>query len=332
MNKIPFYRIAWMLTFYLFMPQAGFSECCESQKSGCRFYSDLLFWTAHSDGIGFTTKPSDVLITDNFTKKSVVNPTYDWRWGYRVGGECKFCCLPLTIQGSWIYLKSKAHGQRSHNSGPPEYLGIYPIWSMNPGSLASDYVSSACSHWHLTTNIVDLNFQYDGVCPWHCIFIKPFLGVRFASLNQKLSAKYEGGIFYSGQDYNQLRCRFYGLGPRFGVNGEYELPCGFSIIGRAAFSPLYGRFRNNHRETYLRNAIYHRSSQSNHFVLSTDFEIGIRWKGTLVDCFPNMIVDVAWEGQEFFSANRFNRGKYHFFSKNRALFLQGLTISTGLNF
>lgn len=317
----------WLAYLILFtIPMWGFSISPGLSCSG-----SILYWKASEQGLGFTNKPANILTTDNFTENSIRHPKFQWDLGFRFQLDYTNHCLPWSFQGFWTYLKSKAHGHRSYSSGEPDFQGIYPVWSMGPDSLASDYASSASSHWDLRTNILDLNAQY--LCPYFIehLTVYPFIGLRAAVLNQKLDAKYEGGIFYSGTDYNTLKNHYIGAGPRLGVNIEYGLQCGFSVFGRAALAPLFGRFHIKQKETYLDNVLLHRSKTSHKTVLSADYCIGLRWAGTLWE-YRDFCFDIAWEGQEFYQANQFFRGDYHFFSKNRSLLLQGFTLSASLGF
>lgn len=294
---------------------------------------DLLYWTACEQGLGYTNEPADVLVTDNFTENSVIDPKHYWEWGYRIGAEYTQPCVEeWTYQGYWTYLKSSAHGETTYNSGPPEFMGIYPIWSMGPDTLEGDYVSSAREHWHLYTNIFDLNVQFN--CPCFCngLGVKPFLGGRGVMLNQRLVAEYEGGTFFSGVDVNKLRSNCFGAGPRFGFNADYCLGCGIEIFGRAAIAPIFGQFRIKQRENYLDSTRFRCSLVRQDFLLSTDYEIGLRWRGTIMECGPFATLGIAWEWQEFFWSNRFYRGNFHFFSKDRSLFMQGLTLNVAIDF
>lgn len=332
MNKRIFFTSISILAFSLLSPQVSFSLCPEINLTGLTFSEEFIYWVAREEGLGFSNKHANVLTTDNFTKKATIKPQFKWQWGFRLGVNYTKCDSPWTFQAYWTYLKSKAHGNKRVNSGEPDFKGIYPIWSMADDTLSGDYVSSASSHWHLYTNIIDFNIQHHFSFFCNKLNLRPFLGIRGTSLYQKQTAKYAGGSFFSGEDVNHLRSRYLGAGPRIGLNFDYSLNYGFSIIGRAAVAPLFGSFHIKQREVYLDNVRLHRSRDDHHLVLSTDYQLGIKWKGCIIENLPPSTLGIAWDVQEFYGANRFFRGKYHFFSKNRDLFLQGLTLSTAIDF
>lgn len=281
--------------------------------------AEALYWRGREQGLGYTNRPSDVLVTDDFTQNRVIDPQFKWEWGVRLGACYQECDCLWSYQAYWTYLVSKSHGQRAFNSGAPDFLGIYPIWSMGPDTLVGDYVSTAFSHWTLHTNIVDLNIQ------WNIPYVCPFLGLRGVSLNQRLIANYAGGTFFSGIDENTLISRYKGAGPRLGFHADYNVGYCISLFGRAAFAPLLGRFQIDRQEVYLESVMFESSAAEGRCILSCDCAVGLQWKG------PSLTAGVAWEGQAFFNANRFNRGRYHFFSRNRSLFLQGLTVSFAIH-
>jgi len=327
------FSLGLFLLALLIAPQIAFSYCPQTDKVGWSFSDALLYWEAYEHGLGFTTKPSDILTTDDFTHKKVVNPTYKWQWGFRLGAGYTMCDRLWTFQGYWTHLDSRAHGDKSVNSDAPDFQGIFPVWSLSDDTLASDYVSAANTSWRLHTNIADIQAEYN----WMGLLcdkltVMPFLGLRGVGLTQSMKVKYAGGTFFTGVDINKLHSRYYGGGIRGGVNLDYYLTCGFSLFGRAAVAPLFGVEHLHLREKYFHTERYFHTSEKYKFMLSTDYQIGVRWKGLVLDNWPYFILSASWEGQEFFFANQFTRSRFNFFSKHRGLFLQGLTLDATIDF
>lgn len=331
MIKSTFFKNLWIVILGLATPLTAF-DCLESCKPGWNFSDAVLYWYGNEQGLGFTNKPADILTTNDFTQNSVVNPTFKWEWGFRLGIGYTEPNRQWTFKGFWTSIESKAHGHKYVNPGAPDYEGIFPIWSMSPDTLVGDYVTQANSNWHVHTNIGDLIAQYNFACFCDELTLMPFAGLRGVVLSQKLTAKYSGGTFFTGLDVNTLHNRYYGGGPRFGLNVDYYLACGFSIFGRGAVAPLFGAFHIKQKEKYLDALRYSSHNIAHNSMLSTDYEIGLRWKGLVIETWPFVVLSIAWEGQEFFYANKFRRGNYGFFSRDRALFLQGLTFNAALDF
>jgi hypothetical protein len=290
--------------------EVALTEELKAGKRGWDFSYSLLYWDANEKGLGFTNAPSNVLVTDNFTKTAKVNPSFDWEFGLRLG--VGYTRSKWTYAAYWTYLKSKAQGDKTVDSDAPAWEGIFPVWS--PSALQSDYVSSANAKWRLNTNIGDLIAQYHYLYKW--LEILPIMGARVVGLDQKLTAQYSGGTFATGIDVNTLKSQYYGAGPRLGVDLIAALGKGFCLFGRGAVAPIFGQFQLHQEEKYLEAIQFDNSTNQYHFVLSTDYEVGLGWKGSVVE------VSAAWEGQEFFYDNKFNRN----------LYLQGVTGTVGFAF
>ncbi len=325
----------------LLIPQLSFSACGDEipvgtsgrvERTGWGVTGELLYWYAHEQGIGYTNRPADVLTTDNFTKGSVVRPSFEWELGFRLGTGYMLKDCQWTFQADWTSLKSQAGGHRKVDSGAPEFLGSYPIWSMGPDTLVGDYISSASVKWHLSTNIVDLYAQYNYSCFHERLTLMPFLGIRGAFLNQKLKAKYAGGTFFTGIDVNTLHSHYASGGPRLGLTVDCYLIYGLGLFGQGAVTPLFGSIHVRQKEQYLGKERFHRSREGYHFVLSTDYAVGLKWQRLVLQKQLGVTLSAAWEGQEFFYANSFYRGSRHFFSDTRHLFLQGVTFTIALDF
>lgn len=306
--------------------------CCEPQPCSWHFKKELLWWTADEDGLEFATRHSDVLTTNDFRTKHLHDPDFHWEYGFRLQGGYTPACSLWTFSLSWANITNKATGTLSGNSGAPDFEGIFPIWSMSPNTLIGDYTSTAKLHWHLTTNIIDLDAEYGNFCFWNRLNLVPQVGLRCAILHQKLRVKYEGGTFFSGVDDNVMRNRFIGFGPRFGGSGSYYLFKGISLQGLIAGTPMYGHFYTSHREFYLENKQFTDSHTLNRFVMSFDYKIGVQWQGKTLDCWPDVILAAGWEGHTFYRQNQMERGDYGFFKKDRDLTLEGWTFSASFCF
>ncbi len=274
MNKIAFFLL--IISFLAF--QTASSNCPQIGQFGAHFSEEFLYWVGNEKGLGFTNHSANVLTTDDFTHNSVINPTFKWDFGFRLGGGYTQSNCQWSYQTYWTYLRSKAETQKSVNSGSPDFLGIYPIWSMGPDTLAGDYVSSASSSWRLFMNMIDLIAQYNSSCFFNRLILMPFLGGRGVSLSQKLTAQYSGGTFFNGVDHNVLHSSYLGAGPRLGLNADCYLAYGLSLFGRAAAAPIFGRFHIKQRETYLGNLRFSRSTVKHRLLLGADFAAGLRWK------------------------------------------------------
>lgn len=293
--------------------------------------NELLFWIAHQDGLAFTDKPSDVLTTDDFTKTSRIHPDFEWDCGYRIIVGYLPDCSRWVFSWEWTSINNQAHRKERHNSGPSSYEGSFPVWSLSPQTLAGDYVSKSRFNWHIHSNIFDFNIQYR-IYLKDRFELRPLIGIRGPILNQKLHAIYEGGTFYSDEDENVARNHFWGVGPRFGLEGIYSLCNNFKLIGFVAATPMYGHFKVSHKEFYLDEKIYSHSHTNSRFAWCFDYRVGLQWQGQIQEFLPEMLLGIAWEGHIFYKQNRMQRSDFDFNSGSRNLRLEGVTFSASLCF
>lgn len=305
------------------------SEDDDSKNWHCK--KEILVWYATEEGLEYTNKPSNVLTTTDFTRTKLVRPHFSEAVGVRVAAGYSPSCIPWIFSLSWTYFCSDASGSRQFNSGPPNFQGIFPVWSMSPDTLAGDYVSTAKLRWNQESNIIDFDAQYN-LYSGKRLTINPFISLRCAIIYQQLHVKYSGGTFFSGEDSNRMRNNFAGVGPRLGTGASYYLCRGFSLQGLVAFAALYGQFHTRHRESYLDASRFRLSNTHNNVTFSADYRIGIQWESSKFEAWPDLVLGLSWETHVFYRQNQMYRGNFDFFKRDRDLTLQGLTITALLCF
>lgn len=294
------------------------------------FSADLLYWKAHQEGLAFTNLPSNVQTTTNFTKTNVVNPGFQWNYGFRLGmGFDPDEQWHVNIY--WTHLDSFATGESKLNSLCAPFQGSFPIWSIGNDMLKGDFISNAQLRWKQRMNLIDFVVQREFYC-WNQIFFIPEMGLRVALIEQKTQVNYEGGSFFSGIDRNNMHNDFAGAGPRVSLLTSYELGEGFSLFGRAAGSAIYGNFFVDHHEHYFNAERYHGQKKFSRFLWSCDYFAGLQWDTSFCCGLYAVTFRLGWEQLWFFNFNRLSRGQYEFFNGDRDLSFQGITFSTELNF
>ena len=88
------------------------------------------------------------------------------------------------------------------------------------------------------------------VCLTKSVSIRPYWGARGGTLNQKFRSNFSNAIDATdAEDRFQGKNNYWGAGPRLGVNGEWHLSYGFSLLGKGSGALLYGKTqaRNAHQ-------------------------------------------------------------------------------------
>lgn len=359
---------------------------CNPCDTGCgrwAFDVELLYWTAceggltygsESEGHTFGTSTSGAE-TEYFTKKK--HPHTRWDLGWRLGIGYQFPCECWDATLIWTHFDTDAHG--SHDEDVSTTHWFTPAWGgtspvgvapQNDGPLFGGNtppngtdefpVDEAHAHWKLRLNLLDLEIGRE-FCVNSCLTLRPFVGVRGASINEKYDLEYEAIPFLAGtttstsyHDDFRLKNDFEGAGVRGGLDTNYDLGCGVSIYGGVAASLLYGETEIKTKEftttaiqtlatgATVTNVVEHEQRDRDCGVRAvTDAEIGFRWQHCCCD--KIIVMQFGWEHHFFFNQNQFEKftdyAGFDNFATNRYpqdihgdLSIQGLVLSARVHF
>lgn len=284
--------------------------CFYNQSSCCGegfISADLLYWRAFESGLDICvpnaicdTITADGTVISKFSGKAR-DPHFKWNPGFRIGAGYEL--------NNWDIIASWAHfHSHSHRS-------INQVTQVN---------------WNLDFDSLDILVGYESLNS--CFTFKPFIGLRGARIDQRLHIN-EDPFLTSSSIIDDLsttntfnKQRFSGIGPIIGLEGDFNILCGFSFYAGASISCLYGTF----------DVLLSDCSQSINMIDSFrikknldaslavgDASLGIRWK----NCFCNnmkLILQLGLEHHRYFDYNRIgNYGDLSF---------DGVNFSVGLEF
>lgn len=222
-------------------------------------------------------------ITDSFESDGVISkavgkgrePNFKWNPGFRVGAGYEFGDTKCDIGAYWTHYYSKTGGRS-------------PQWKLKFDVV--DAVSSG--RWDCSPYFV----------------LSPFGGLRYARIHQTLHTHnittINGDISDTARGH--LKERFFGIGPLFGVEGDYGVGCGFSLYGNISVAILYGTFHNRSHEIARFDTGRNISHTHNHLQACqpvVDAGFGIRWRA----CFCNGIIltlQLGAEQHRYFNHNQ----------------------------
>lgn len=347
------------------------NPCCDSPCGHWMFEVDLLYWTACEGGLtyGSDTEASAIgtagTLTSFHTKKK--HPHQRWDLGWRLGVGFQFPCECWDAFVIWTHFDTDAHAH--HDESVTTNRWFTPAWNSIPGdgdeagnllggNVISDStfpVDDARAHWKLDLNLLDLEIGRE-FCVNSCLSLRPFIGVRGATINDKYDIKYET-ISVSGTalvvgpvDRVHLKNEFEGAGVRGGLDTTYDLGCGASIYGGVAASLLYGETEIKTKERLIvgttgdltSDVLFHEQKDEECGCRAiTDAEIGISWRHCCCD--KIILVKFGWEHHFFFNENQFEKFTDFFATDNFAtdrmpqdihgdLSVQGLVLSARIDF
>lgn len=283
--------------------------CCEPVCCEQGFISaDLLYWRAFQSGIEncvpFTISDSitsDGNVISRFSAKAR-NPHFKWHPGVRIGAGYKLPCN-WEVAAYWTHFHS--HSNDSGNNGNR-------------------------FRWKLDFDTLDVIGRYEA-CVSSCFTLRPFAGLRFASIDQHVRRREFPNSTIFGRDLSELvsianKQKFSGMGPLVGLEGSWNLWCDFSLYANGAISWMYGNFNTLYRDQSQSSNIINSSRVRNRLnatVMAADASIGIRWQRCV---YKNMrlLLQVGLEHHRYFDYNRLgNYGDLSF---------DGVNFSAGLAF
>lgn len=198
-----------------------------------RFYlrGDLLYWVPEASGLnsdfgtGAVLRTSSSGIDTTYTKETDVDPSFDWSVGYRIAMGWQLDNERWEVGGLWTDFHGSGHVKVDHGK------------------------------WKVILHQLDLAALYN-LC-YSVVHLQPFIGLRGASIFQKLHSQVITEVTFSGlgtaidtrtfSDHQQ----FYGLGPLFGLNSNYGLNSGLGLYANIAFGLLYGSYHLHFKDSEM---------------------------------------------------------------------------------
>jgi len=281
------------------------NDCCQ-QSSYCedafgRFFirGDLLYWKPHVSGIelDFGTAYIDQVTTDGTqvtrTEEFDADPHFKWNCGYRVAAGYQFVRSNWEIDAYWTSFQ----GTSSRDS-------TEDVDTINTGK------------YKVRLNQLDVDLAYNlPLCP--SFILKPFVGVRGARIHQSLNAQLTTDITFSPTSLaTETRIlddsqKFCGIGPILGLEGGWNLGCGFGVYGSAIGGVLYGIDKVHFNDTDIFTApiskqIFSLNNRNIHeFNCTLDLAIGLSWQTCVYDGFQ-LTLKLDFEHHEYFNQNKFS--------------------------
>ncbi len=198
--------------------------------------ADFLYWRAENHGFSYayelkTTTPTGL----NVGEVRRVNP--EWEPAFRVGlgWNTKYDFWDVFLNYTWY----RNHAKETKTSTPASTPRFIPMWPVFDSSVVSGQFPTVEASWRLLMNMGDLEVGRLTYLT-SSLAIRPLMGVRGGTLHQKFVTQFSGGVSTVNDNFNGKN-DYWGIGPRAGLNGEWHLNKGFSLIGNAATALLYGK-------------------------------------------------------------------------------------------
>ena len=258
--------------------------------------AEVLYMRATEDGLAYSIKNRSPLPTVNGTVKNV---GYDWNWGCRAGIGYNLPHDGWDVLLNWTWL----HSNESKTEGSRESQSV--LQTETAPNFADVTATSAKGRAELRTAFLDFEMGREFfVSKW--LTLRPFAGIRATWLHRIFKYEYNvpGGIENEGRNHN----RFRGAGLRGGLDTQWGLGSGWSIIADMAFALIYGKqklYSHQEREVGVTETdIQHVRNSWTIVRPMMDLGAGLRWDH-LFDCDAYRIrIQLGWEQTTMFGFNK----------------------------
>ncbi len=268
----------------------GSSEPCNECCCGTPWVSADLLYLSVCEG-GFDCDLGTTSITKTLTDGKNVTDVrekseeiaFGWTPGFRVGVGYDFASSCFEAALYWTRFSDTGSGHEANNYAKLDLR-------FNEVDALLGYKLTYCDRFTLM----------------------PFLGVRYAKIDQALSSHLESTILIRATNARSVVVstkhdtqHFWGIGPLFGLEGNLYFGCGFSIYGILAGNFLYGDFENDfNKSDIFTQAVNTSVSSSENCAVLTGFDAGLGLRYAF--CFATL--QLGWEHHTYFDYNTIGCG------------------------
>lgn len=320
----------YFIPYLITLPFFFHTHAEELQTAGFFFQASALYWQAEEGGLGYAVKsgPSGELSSDS----SVENPKFDWDFGFKFGVGYRIPHDRWQLGLQFTSFQTHTDAEKKAKDGEV----FFPLWQM-PTSLPANLASEIKMHWRLHLGLLDAEV-YKSFYATNSLVITPQLAIRTGWIRQKFNLEYLGGNFPPGEnELIHMKNKFWGIGPKAGLLGEWEVACGFGLFADGAVSLLYGEFYLHQDNVTLGTK---EKLLGLHDIYRTATPIlegsaGLRWQHLFSGSLKRLKLELAWDQLLFFSQNqllRFLNSPNHFFSNQSDLSIAGVQFAVHFDF
>jgi len=268
-------------------------------------------WKAHEDGLTPTITNTDGAAVpsgaSNYYDAKFDHMHFKWDWGFHLGLGVNLAHDEWDTLLNWTHYRTTASQETDCCENGPSATTIYPqFFAQQPASTNDQpVVTNSNAKWKLRLDMVDWELGrkfYTG--RW--LSLRPFMGLRGAWIRQKMDIDYSGGDVATDQFYDvDMKNHFWGVGPRIGLNTQWNFSKEFSFYGDGAISLLYGRFKVTQEEEVGADTKLDISDNWRTSRFVTDLAVGIRYEHLFEDKEFKFTGSFGWEHHMFFDQNNF---------------------------
>ena len=310
--------------------------------------ADWLYWKATEDGLnyGFLTTKSVTIETSgsaSVVQQQILKPHFKYDSGYRVYAGYELPCYDWEIGVIYTHapnarVRSSALVVSTLTTTPPvrQFIDVLSTSLFNfNGDFTSIDPNAVKAQWGLDFDYIDFDLAHT-LCLSDYLRVRPHMGIRYLwakqDFNMNIVGTFSDGPINGAAFLGNLQNRTWGVGAEGGLWGDWEVGCGFSILGHVGGSILYGKhkitgdqFLTEAISTTVTDTLSRGYRDIEHTAIPMmDYFIGLQYAACL--CEIEIDFHIGWEQHVAFDMNRFTT------TDGGDLALQGLTLGGGFAF
>lgn len=209
------------------------------QAQGLSAFADVLDWHASEESASIWANV--VTLSSNHTDFAPNNVDFNGNLGFRGGFlyEPQSSFWDTKLYWTHYSTESKSHRLPNGELIFPEFFSGFLSGSClgNPNILGNCFFG-ANSDWHLKFNTVDLEASHEFNII-KTLKIRPSIGIKAAEIDQTIDTNWDALLFTSTE---KVKNDFRGIGPSFGLNGEWNFYKSFSLAANFSTALMWGNW------------------------------------------------------------------------------------------
>ena len=327
------------------MPMSGNRKAestTPSKKNGGYIAVEGFYWKASEDGLEYATRIDSFSNQGQISTETQKYPEFSWDPGFRVeAGYLAGTHDEWVVSALWTRFNTDAKGK---TSGDGVTSILIPAWApvffdVGQGPNSIFWVNGKTKQ-NLHYNTVDVTLGRD--CFITTRFkTHPFLGVRYASINQHNRSTFLG----TPQDTLTIKGKndYFGVGLRAGNNLLWSFTDHWGILGGCSGALVYGEFDIKQSGAESRTPItFMLSNKFNAARINLEGALGLQWQNSVSfwsEKKYHVCVAAFYEVNEWFSVNELSAyvantsaNSVSYISRKGNLFLQGFNLRVDFEF
>lgn len=223
----------------------------EMDTSGFSLSFDVLYWQVKAGGTEYCYTNSS--LTPSSTATLPITGHVEeldfskWDWGFRVGAGYDFEHGDWDVFANYTYFTDDNSTMDTASVVRP--INYEPRVSDTTAYIASRRATKGTSQFRFRFNRIDLELGR-GFFVEKYLSLRPHIGLMTAWITQNQKSQYTGGVLgFNTTTVNQHN-KFWGIGPRIGLDTKWYSCNGFSLIGNVSGGLPYGKFDLDYQQQF----------------------------------------------------------------------------------